>query len=225
MSVATQMRSVVFLIVCSTIFSSRSLQAQGWDDVGFWAADYTLNILQNQATGKLVDQYGNVYEILRDGYFVVRSIVDENHSLHKEFFDQLSDVSPVVAKYYKVGLVVELYRVEAIRIKKELPTFIAALQQVGTFTPEELEVIESVFLGMVEDVADSAQELLLVAIPGESELDMMDSERIEVIDRIYDEAVVIIQTSRQYRELIKQIAAQRNPNRYQDIFKLYEILD
>ena len=172
-----------------------------------------------------MDQYGNVYEVLRDGYFVVRSLVDDNHALHKEFFDQLSNVNPVVAQYYKVGLVVELYRKEGISIKKDLPIFIAALKELGTYTPEELDVITSVFIGMVDEIADSAQELLLVAIPGESQLDMMDSERIAVIDRIYDEAVTIIQTSNRYRELIKQIASQRNPQRYQEIAQLYEILE
>ena len=219
----TRMQCTSFLIVTSLCSFSRSCAAQGWDDVGFWAADYTLNILQNQATGKLVDEYAEVYEILRDGYFVVRTLVDDNHALHKEFFDELASVNPIVQKYYKVGEIINIYGKEFNAVKRELPRMMAALEELDVYTPDELKTIRSVFLGMVGRATDSVDELILVAIPGEGGLDMMDSERINVIDRIYDESLVIIQDFRRFRTLIIQLASNRNPQGTQEIFKLYEI--
>ncbi len=211
------------LIATSLLFISRPCNAQGWDDVGFWAADYTLNVLQNQAAGKLVDEYAEVYEILRDGYFVVRSLVDDNHSLHKEFFDELSSVNPIVENYYKVGEIINIYSKEFKAVKQDLPRIIAALKQLNVYTPDELKTMESVFVGMVERATDSVDELILVAIPGEGGLDMMDSERIIVIDRIHEESLAIVQDFRRFRTLIIQLASNRNPQGTQEIFKLYEI--
>ena len=222
MPLSTRMLCISSLIVVSSL-RGRSLQAQGWDDVGFWAADYTLNILQNQATGKLVDEYAEVYEILRDGYFIVRTLVDDNHALHKEFFDELASVNPVVAKYYKVGLIIDLYGKEFKSIKNDLPRIMAALDDLGVYTPDELRNIQSVFLGMVSRITDSIDELLLVAIPGEGGLDMMDSERIAVVDRIHEESQAVIRDFRQFRALVIQLASNRNPQGTQEILKLYEL--
>jgi hypothetical protein len=220
------MRCVVCTIaLISLLGSSRVVTAQGWDDAGFWAADYALNILQTQATAEQVKQYAKTYEILKNGYFVVRTLVDDNHSLHKNFFDQLKRVSPIVSEYYKVGLIIQLYRNEFRDIQRDIRMIISSLDALDVYTPDELLTIKKVLLGMVNRAGKSLGEIMLVAIPGEGDLDMMDSERIAVIDRIYKESLSLVSDFRSFRSIIIGLARNRNPQGAFELAKLYEVID
>ena len=197
------------------------LPAQGWDDVGFWAADYTLNVLQNRSTGKLVNEYAEVYTVLKDGYFVVRALVDENHSLHEEFFAELATVNPVVTNYYKVGLIVKLYTEEFRTIRRDVPQIVQALKGLDVFDEQEIGTIETVIYRMIKTMGSQVDELILIALPGEGDLSMMDSERIEAIDRIYLESQAVMADLRDFRRLILQLATNRDPAGARQISQLY----
>ena len=171
-----------------------------------------------------MQEYAEVYTVLKNGYFVVRTLVDDNHALHQEFFAELASVNPVVANYYKVGLTVQLYQREFRSIRDDIPQMVQSLKQTDAFTAEELRNIERVFFGMVERVASSVEELALIAIPGEGDLEMMDSERIEAIDRIYAASQEVVRDLRDFRRLILQLATNRNPAAAREISQLYAIL-
>jgi hypothetical protein len=215
-------RCVTYSVAISLAVPAEA-SAQGWDDVGFWAADYTLNVLQNKTTGELVKEHAEVYTVLKNGYFVVRTLLDDNHSLHREFFEELARVNPVVANYYKVGLTVKLYQGEFRQINRDVPQLVQALKGMGAFTEDELRTIENVFYGMVRNVTSLVEELALVAIPGEGDLQMMDSERIATIDRIHAQSLAVVRDLRDFRRLLLQLATNRNPAGAREISQLYAI--
>ena len=210
---------------CLTILLSLSAaRAQsGIDELGFWAADYAMNLLQKRATGDLVKKFDEVYTVLKNGYFVVRSLVDENYSLHQRYFDELSSVNPIVENYYKVGLTVKVYYDGFIGFKNDIPQMLVELENLDVFSPEELDYIYKVFTGMIEKASRNLKELFMVAVPGQGDLEMMDSERIQTVDRIHAESQAIIGDLKRFQRMIAHTAVNRNPAGPRGLHKLFEL--
>lgn len=216
-------RYVVYIVLTSTQFTS-PVRAQGWDDVGFWAADFTLNSLQYYATAELVNEYRQTYTVLRDGYRIVRGLVTDNHELHRQFFDELSSVNPVVARYHKVILIGQLYNREQAMLRRDAPRLVRLLRDTDGFTDREIEQVERVFLGMVDRIGSSINELRYIVVPGQGDAQMMDSERIVVVDRVYEESLQITTDIRNFRTMLLTLAAQRSNTSVDQLQVLYGVL-
>lgn len=210
------------LSVALALCPGATARAQGWDDLGFWAADFTLNALQLEAAREQLEQYQETYEVLEEGYRVVRALVNDNHDLHAEFFGDLASVSPIVADYYKVHQIYVAYRSEFAQIEATMPASIDALRETGAFTPDELAVFEGILTGMIAAMVRSIDELRVVAIDG-ADTEMMDSERISVVDRLYEQSQSILTDLRRFRLLILEVAEQRAPPVADHIEKLFEV--
>ena len=197
--------------------------AQNWDDVAFWSADFALNTMQRQAAAQQLEEYRKTYVVLRDGYQLVRGLVSDNHQLHKEFFDELASVNPVVKKYHKVLEIAKIYTRETRNLSQDAPRLVALLRNTGTFTPEELEKVQRIFDGMLDRVYGGFDELFVIAMSDDGDLQMMDSERIVMIDRLYEESVEIVSSIRDFRVLLLSLAAQRSDTHVNNLESLFRV--
>ncbi len=197
--------------------------AQNWDDVAFWSADFALNTMQRQAAAQQLEEYRKTYVVLRDGYEIVRGLVSDNHQLHQDFFDELASVNPVVKNYHKVLETSKIYTRELRNLRNDAPRLVGLIRNTDTFTPEELEKVQRIFDGMVSRISGSLEELILVAINGNGDLEMMDSERIVMIDRLYEESVDIVSSIRDFRLLLLNLAAQRSDTHVNNLESLFRV--
>ena len=199
------------LIGVITLTVPKAAFGQGWDDVGFWSADLALNTLQQQAAAQKLEEYRKTYIVLRDGYRIVRGLVSDNHKLHEEFFDELAKVNPIVANYSRAKETGEIALRGVIRPLSQMPRLVSELQHRGDiFSPEEVRQLEAIATGILDDAQNIIAEVILVAMPGEGDLQMMDSERIVLVDKLYDEVVNMSHSVRQLHNMIIGLAAGRN---------------
>jgi excinuclease UvrABC helicase subunit UvrB len=140
-----------------------------------------LNIQKlNQLKSILQEMYKG-YQVLSTGYNTIKNLSEGNFSLHQVFLDGLLEVSPTVKKYKKVADIVNL-QLEIVRqYKSALSKFTAG----QVFSPGELEYIENVYTGLADRSLKNLDELLMVITA--NQLRMNDAERLNAIDRIYDE--------------------------------------
>lgn len=221
-----QKSCVGFLAVISLLLllgSPGTIKAQSWDDVAFWTADFALNTLQRQAAAEKLEEYRKTYVILRDGYKIVRGLVSDNHQLHEDFFNELASVNPVVQNYHRVGQTFRIYTREVKHLQRDAPRLLQLLRSTDSFTPAEFEQIQRVFDGMLDRIGNSMEELFLVAVDGPDGLEMMDSERIVIIERLYEESVEIVSSIRQFRQLLLNLAAQRNNTTVSNLENLFRV--
>ncbi len=197
--------------------------AQNWDDVAFWSADFALNTMQRQAAAQQLEEYRKTYVVLRDGYQIVRGLVSDNHQLHQEFFDELASINPVVKKYQKVLDLARIYSRETRNLTSDAPRLVGLLRNTDTFTPEELEKVKRIFDGMLDRIVSGSNDLFLIAITGDGDLQMMDSERIVMIDRLYEESVEIVSSIRDFRVLLLNLAAQRSDTHVNNLESLFRV--
>ena len=198
--------------------------AQGWDDVGFWSADLALNTLQYQAAAQKLEEYRKTYEVLRDGYRIVRGLVSDNHKLHEEFFEELASINPIVKNYHRVFEISQIYARELAHIRNDAPQLIGLLRRTDAFTPEEIEQVQRVFEGMLSRIWNSIEELSVVAIDSSEGLEMMDSERIVIIERLYEESVEITASIRQFRTLLLNLASQRTNTSLSSLANVFRVV-
>jgi hypothetical protein len=129
----------------------------------------------------LLENLYDGYTILEKGYGAVRDLSEGNFSLHQAFLDGLLQVSPAVKNYYRVADIISCQ----LRTVKEYRAAFTQFKEAGTFTPEEMVYLESVYARLLRRSAEGLDELALVLTAGE--LRMSDDQRLGAIDRIYAE--------------------------------------
>ena len=119
------------------------------------------------------------YGIAKDGLGLIGDIKNGDLDLHKDYFNSLTDVKPVIKKYPKVKDIMVLQDAifKMVRSsKRELPLG-------NILTNEELDYMNRVFDRLLKDCSQTTDELEMVVTPGS--LKMTDDERIHRIDVIY----------------------------------------
>lgn len=186
-------------------------------NAAYWTVDYLMNLAQRQQTDKLYEEYLKVYNTLKDGYLVVRTLTDKNKNLHEKFFESLGTVSPIVKEYYKVVLITKTYSHMVGGVEDALSVY----QQSEVFTEQEIIYMGKVYEGMLARVKDNTQELLKVLT--DKELQMMDSERITTIDRIYEDTNTIYADLKKFNQMNLFRAKNRGLNDSGAFKKLYNL--
>ncbi|GEP97694.1 TerB family tellurite resistance protein [Chitinophaga cymbidii] len=140
-----------------------------------------LNIQKlNQLKSILQEMYKG-YQIVSTGYNTIKNLSEGNFSLHQVFLDGLLEVSPTVKKYKKVADIVTLQ----LEIVRQYKSALSGFRAGQVFSGSELEYIENVYTGLVDRSLKNLEGLLLVITA--NQLRMNDAERLNAIDRIYDE--------------------------------------
>ena len=119
------------------------------------------------------------YEILVQGYGVIKDLSEGNFNLHQTFLDGLLAVSPTVQKYKRIVETVQL-QVELAKLTK------GAVRQFNAshlFNARDMQYLESVYDRLFKTSLRNMEDLTMVITAGQ--LRMSDDERLQSIDRIY----------------------------------------
>lgn len=123
------------------------------------------------------------YQLLHKGYTTIKDISEGNFSLHKTFLDGLMEVSPIVKKYKRVADIIN-YQV---RIVKEYKSAFRQFKENKRFTVTEIEYIGKVYANLFAQSVKNIDDLAMIITAGK--LRMSDDERLQAIDKLYNEIV------------------------------------
>lgn len=140
-----------------------------------------LNIEKLAQFKQILSDMKKGYTILNGGYNTIKNLSEGNFNLHQTFLDGLMQVSPAVKKYKKVA---EIIRFQSILVR-EYKSALSGFKSEKLFRPDELEYISSVYANLIEKSLEQIDDLTLVITAGK--LRMSDDERINAIDRIYED--------------------------------------
>jgi hypothetical protein len=128
----------------------------------------------------LQDMYQG-YKVLYKGYTTVKDISQGSFDLHKNYLDALLEVSPAVKNYKRIADIISLQ----LRIIKEYKSAFNQFREDGMFVPSEIDYISKVYSNLLKRSLQSIDDLLMVITSGT--LRMSDDERLQAIDKIYDD--------------------------------------
>ncbi|MBN8880660.1 MAG: TerB family tellurite resistance protein [Sphingobacteriales bacterium] len=151
-------------------------------------------ILNNMYTG---------YKVLYKGYTTIKDISEGNFDLHRNFLDGLLQVSPAVRKYQRIADIVSYQ----LRIVKEYKAAFEQFKQDKHFSADEIDYLGSVYGNLFDTSLKSLDELAMVVTAGK--LRMSDDERLQAIDRIYNEVVDQFSFLQEFNNSTAILAVQR----------------
>lgn len=128
---------------------------------------------------KILTDMKTGFDIVSRGYGTIRNLTEGNFDLHEAFLDGLFIVNPRLRKYQRVA---DIIRYQADLVKEYKSSF-REFKSSGTFTPEEITYLSSVYDDLFNRSLQNLDELTLVLT--DSKLRMSDDERLSAIDRIY----------------------------------------
>ena len=155
--------------------------------IGFAQSDEAKQLLLNvEKLAQLKSILKNMkdgYQLLHKGYTAIKDISEGNFSLHKTFLDGLMEVSPTVKKYKRVADIIN-YQV---RIVKEYKSAFRQFKENKRFTVTEIEYLGKVYANLFDQSVKNIDDLAMIITAGK--LRMSDDERLQAIDKLYEEIV------------------------------------
>lgn len=170
---------------------------------------------------KILNNMYKGYKILYKGYTSIKDLSAGNFSLHQRFLDALLAVSPGVKKYKRITDIIRYQR----RIVNEYKAAFNQFKQDKNFTIDEIEYIGKVYNNLFKQGLNSLDELSMIITAGK--LSMSDDERLQAIDRIYEDIVGQFSFLRDFNNSTTVLSLQRGKEK-QDINlsrRLYSIKD
>ncbi len=168
------MKKIFFLLLLSSNFCFGQSQE---------AKQLLLNVEKLAQLKLMLSHMKTGYQILEKGYTSIKNISQGNFNLHRDFLDGLLQVSPEVKKYSKVA---DIIRVQ-LKLVKESKAALAEFRGSKQFTINEIEYLGNVYANLLKECLKTLDELALVVTAGK--LRMSDDERLQAIDKIYDEVM------------------------------------
>jgi hypothetical protein len=168
---------------------------------------------------KILNDMYKGYKIVYKGYTTIKDISEGNFNLHKDFLDGLLQVSPAVRKYKRISDIINYQ----IKIVKEYKAAFNQFRQDKNFAPEEIDYLGKVYSNLFKQSLKGLDELTMIITAGS--LRMSDDERLQAIDRIYNEVVLQFSFLQDFNNSTAVLSVQREKD-LQDIEisrKLYDI--
>lgn len=147
------------------------------------AKQLLLNVEKLAQFKQILKNMKDGYQLLYKGYTSIKEISEGNFSLHKTFLDGLMEVSPAVKKYKRVADIIAFQ----VKLVKEYKSAFRQFREDKQFTLVEIEYIAKVYTNLFKESLQQLDELAMVITAGK--LRMSDDERLQAIDRIYDEVM------------------------------------
>lgn len=145
------------------------------------AQQLALNVQKLAQFKKILSNMKKGYDILNGGYNTVKNLTEGNFKLHETFLDALLKVSPSVKNYKKVADIIRFQKL----IISEYKSAYSRVKTNGLMNKGEIDFIGGVYSGLVDKSLNNLEDLTMVVTSGK--LRMSDDERIQAIDRIYDD--------------------------------------
>lgn len=143
------------------------------------------------------------YQVVFKGYKSIKDISEGNFNLHKTFLDGLMTVNPELAKYRRVADIVKYQGILIREYKSAYNGFVRG----GRFQPKELRYITGVYKNLLDQSIDGLDELAMVLTS--SHLRMSDAERLNAIDRLYNDMQGRLTFLRNFNHQASALDAQR----------------
>lgn len=163
-----------------------------------------LNIEKLSQFKKILSDMKKGYDILSGGYKAVKDMSEGNFSLHKTFLDALMQVSPVVKNYKRVGDIIEYQ----FTLMRESRKGIDRIIKNEKFSPQEIQYFEKVYSNLSRESLRNLDEL--ISIITADKLRMSDDERLEAIDKIYEDMQQKVLFLRDFNGSASVLALQRS---------------
>ncbi|WP_240676048.1 TerB family tellurite resistance protein [Botryobacter ruber] len=163
-----------------------------------------LNVQKLDQLRQILSDMKQGYALISKGYGTIVSLSEGNFSLHETFLDGLLAVNPAVRDYKRVADIISCQK----SILSEYKSAYNRFRQEGSFSPDELSYLSSVYGSLFQQSLRLLDELTLILTAGE--LRMSDGERMQAIDRIYagmQERLVFL---RHFNRQASLLALQRN---------------
>jgi hypothetical protein len=144
-------------------------------------AQLLLNVEKLSQLKQILQQMYDGYKIISEGYDRVKDIASGNFQLHEVFLDGLYLVNPEIKKYRRVSDIIryQLYLVS--EYKNAYKSFVSS----KVFNENQLKYLSSVYKNLFDKSMHNLDELLMVVTS--RQLRMSDDERIQAIDRIFQD--------------------------------------
>ena len=140
-----------------------------------------LNVEKLAQLKKILSNMKKGYEIVSSGYNTIKDISKGNFNLHESFLDALMQVSPTVRKYQKIGEII-IFQTQLV---KEYKSAFRRFDASNLFNANEIKYMGNVYSNLFNKSLQNLDELIMVITAGK--LRMSDDERINAIDRIYND--------------------------------------
>jgi len=164
----------ILLLVLSTCVTSK-LSAQSEE-----VQQLLLNVEKLAQFKQILADLKKGYQIVSVGYSTIKDLSQGNFNLHKTFLDGLMMVSPSVKKYKRIADIIN----NQIIIVKEYKKSFNRFKQDGNFNPGEIEYLGKVYSNLFKQGLNDLDALTIIIT--DSKLRMSDDERLEAIDRIFN---------------------------------------
>lgn len=138
-------------------------------------------IQQIEALKVYLDQLKKGYDIVQKGWTTVENIKNGNFNLDRDFFGSLKKVNPAIRNSAKVTDIIA-FQYYIIKDFKQVYSFCQSNKQ---FMPEEVRYIARVHTNMLFLCDASLSELLNII--NADKVEMTDDERIQRINKIYED--------------------------------------
>ena len=124
---------------------------------------------------------GKGYSIVSGGLKTIKNIKHGDFNLHNNFFSSLATVNPAIKKYTKVASIIAMQ----ISIAKQITNTIKSCKKSNMLMSSELKYLKAVFNNLLGECAKNLDELF--ALITNNETQMKDDERIQRLDKLYDD--------------------------------------
>ena len=183
------------------------------------AKQLLLNVEKLAQFKQILSDLKKGYDILSKGYNTIKDISQGNFDLHKVFLDGLMEVSPAVKKYKKVADIIRMQ----IQLVKEYKSAFNRFKNNTHFDIKEVDYIGKVSNNLFDASLKNLDALVTVITA--NQLRMTDDERLNSIDKIYDEMQDKLVFLRHFNNSTSILAVQRKreKNDVDVMRKLYDL--
>lgn len=169
------MKKIIVLLIVLNTYMAAKLSAQSEE-----AQQLLLNVEKLAQFKQILSDMKKGYQVISTGYSTVKNLSEGNFNLHKTFLDGLMMVSPSVKKYKRIADIIN----NQIMIVKEYKNAFNRFKQDGNFNAEEIVYLGNVYGNLFKQSLNDLDELAIIITY--SKVRMSDDERLEAIDRIYN---------------------------------------
>jgi hypothetical protein len=143
------------------------------------------------------------YAIAKNGLNTIQDIKHGDFNLYKNYFSSLASVNPTIKRYAKIADIISL----EISIVKQASSVVKFCKLSNQFTPSEIIFFRNVFDNLLSDCSTSLDKLFDIISNGK--LTIKDDERIDEIDKIYEDMVDKQVFCRSFGDATKGLCIQR----------------
>ncbi len=172
-----------YFLILFFVFAYHSVYAQGttgWMDQKRTQHKYLIQQLLGLKLYSRFLQLG--YQNSKNKLSLIGESKNKEYALHRNYFNSLKTVSPLVTKYKKVAQIIGLVD----KMMKEQHHSIQWIKKQEFFSLPEVSQVKEVFSRVTADASQVLEDLF--EILQDDHLEMTDSERMSRIDLLYEEA-------------------------------------